>query len=104
MSNPEDHRCGGAVLIAVSVDLEPKCKLLRVGDFIPRHKPWSHRTKSVRRFSLDPLSAALKLKFAFRQIIDDAVARDMAKRIRPFYVTCILTNHYTEFHLPVGLF
>src|SRR5215216_4226108 len=103
MSDPEDHRCGGAVLIAASIDLEPQCEILRVGDFVPRHQPGSRRTKSIRRFSLDPLAAALELKFAFRQIIDDAIARDMTKRIGFLYVTGILANHHTEFHLPVGL-
>src|SRR5215216_4246418 len=104
MSYPEDHRCGGAVLIAVPIDLEPECKVLRVVDFISRHQPWSHRTESIRRFSLHPLSAALELKFAFRQIIDDAVARDMAKRILFLHVTCFLTDHHTEFYFPVCFF
>ena len=65
----------------MAVDLEPHAKVLRIGDFVPGHKPRPDRPERIGRLAFDPLPGPLGLEFAFGHIVDHAIARHVIERI-----------------------
>src|ERR1700676_1747385 len=77
----EDHGRGRAGLAALAVDVEPHREFLHVGNLVPGDQPRADRAERVVRFALGPLSAALLLEIAFRDVIADAVAGDVVEGV-----------------------
>jgi len=78
----KDHGFGIAVLTNLAIDFQSQVQVLRIGYFIFCHHPRAQRTKSIAAFALVPLAGvAFELKFAFRDIIDDAITRHIIKSI-----------------------
>jgi len=74
--NPKDHCACVAVLVTMTVNVEPQGERLRVGNIIARDEPRPDRTKGIATLAFDPLSATLELKGAFGDVIDDNVPGD----------------------------
>src|SRR5436305_1580631 len=99
----EHHRLRAAVLEAAAVHVEPHRQRLRICDLVARDEPRPDRAEGVAALALVPLPAPLELVLAFRDVVDDAVARDMRQRIGLGDVARLAADHDTELHLPVGL-
>ena len=75
-ADAEDHRGGGAVLVALAVDFEPEFQVLRVGNFVARYQPGADWAERVATLSFGPLAAAVLLEGALGDVVGDAVAGD----------------------------
>src|SRR5262245_41393456 len=103
LRDAEDHRARVAVLVALAVDLEPDAQLLRVGHLVARHEVGPDRPERVAALALDPLTAALELEMALREIVDDAVAGDVLQRALGLDVLGARADDDAELDLPVDL-
>src|SRR5262245_46116912 len=79
--NAKHHRLRGAVLITMSVDLEPEAQVLAINHFVARDEPRTNRTERVRALAFHPLTGAFELKRALGEIIDDAESGDVRERV-----------------------
>ena len=103
MCHAIDHGGGGAVLIALAIDLQPHRQVLRVRHLVARGEPWADGAEGVARLALGPLALVLDLELALGDVVGDAVARDMIQRVRLRHVLGGLADDDTQFDLPVGL-
>src|SRR6516164_3197305 len=65
IAETENHSPTGSVLVAVPINLQPHLQILRIRNLITSDQPGTDRTKRVRRFSFDPLTAAFQLEHTF---------------------------------------
>src|SRR5689334_2408760 len=101
--DPEDEVGGVAVLHSLAVDLGPQCEVTRVGHLVGSDDPRTDRGESVGALALGPLPAAIHLKFAFGNIVNDAVASDVFGRVVSRDIPRQGADHDAELNLPVGL-
>src|SRR3546814_1066411 len=83
----EDPGAGIAILEAFPIDIKPHAQVLRVGNLIGRHQPGAYWAEGIAAFTLVPGAAALYLVFAFRYVVDHAIASHIVQRLRFFYIT-----------------
>src|SRR5262252_3572786 len=79
--DPENQIDGVAVLHPPTVDLGPQRKLAGVGHFVGGDHPRPDRPEGVGTLAFGPLPAAFHLKFALRDIVDDAIPGDVLGRV-----------------------
>src|SRR6266699_3040958 len=77
----EDHGRGRSPLATLAVDVEPHRQFLHVRNLVLGDKPRAERTERVMRLALGPLPQALDLKVALGDVVADAIAGDVIKRI-----------------------
>lgn len=98
----ENHRRGGAVLIAVAIDFEPHFEVADITSFIRRYQPRTDGAEGVETFTLVPCAAFFGLPCAFGNVIDDAVARDVGHGVGFVNVTATFADNDAKFDFPVG--
>src|SRR3546814_9836143 len=86
MGYVEDHGAGIAILEAFPIDIKPHAQVLRVGNLIGRHPPGAYWAEGIAAFTLVPGAAALYLVFAFRYVVDPALASHIVQRSLFFYI------------------
>src|SRR6266540_6924959 len=79
LRDAEHHGARVAGLHALAVDLERHAERLRVADLVGGDEPGADRARGVEALALVPLRGR-HLEGALRDIVDDAVARDVAER------------------------
>src|SRR5204862_3062131 len=77
----EDHGPGIAGLALLPVHVEPHVELLHVLDLVFGDEPRPERAERLAALALGPLSAALGLEVALRDVVADAVAGDDIERV-----------------------
>src|SRR3954453_13106074 len=100
---PENHRLGIAGLHPLAIDVEPHVKRLRVSQLVCRDENGSNRAEGVEAFALVPGAAALKLIFALRHIVHEAIACNIVQRLMFLDVTGRPAHDDAEFNLPIAL-
>src|SRR5690606_30656452 len=103
MLHRKDHGLGGAILIAMPIDLQPEPQVLRIRDLIAGHQVGADGAEGVMALALHPLSATLRLKFPLGNIVHDAVAGHIVERLFFRDVLGLLADDEGQFDLPVGL-
>ena len=76
---------------------------MHVRNFIGRDEPWTNGTEGVVGLALGPLSAALDLEVALRDVVADRVACDMLQRVGFGDVLGLGADNDCELHFPVQL-
>src|SRR5262249_14646281 len=99
----KDQISGIAVLPPLAVDLGPQRQLAGIGNLVGGNQPRPGRTEGVGALALGPLPAALDLKLALGDIVDDAIAGDMLAGVRLRDVTSEAADNDTELDLVIGL-
>src|SRR5260370_3403035 len=77
----KDHLVGVALLHGLAVDREPKARRFDARRILGRHQPRPEGAECLVTLALYPLSAAIDLAVAFRDIVADAVARHERHRL-----------------------
>src|SRR3546814_14171299 len=77
---------------------------MRVGNLNGRHQPGAYLAEGIAAFTLVPGAAALYLVFAFRYVVDHAIASHIVQRLRFFYITRLAAYDHAQLDFPVGLY
>ncbi len=65
----------------LAVDLGPQRELAGIGHLVGGDQPRADRAEGVGALALGPLAAALDLKLALGDVVDDAIAGDVLARV-----------------------
>src|SRR6202007_810190 len=68
------------------------------------NQPRAYWTEGIGALAFYPLARTLELKGTFGNVVDDAIAGNVRKRLRFFHILSGLANDHPKLDLPVRLF
>jgi len=101
--NAENHSLRAAGLHPLVVNIEPHLEGLGTSQFVCSDENRSNRTEGVETLALVPGPTALKLIFALRHVVNQAIARNVVQRFALLDVAGRPADDDAEFNLPVAL-
>src|SRR5207245_7163329 len=94
----EDHLAGVAVLAALAVHRRPQRHGLRIAGLVGGDEPRARRPERVGALALGGRAAVLHLERALGDVVHQAVAGDVAKRLRLVDIARVAPEHDAELH------
>ena len=101
--DPEDHGARIAGLAALAVDRQPEIECLRIRHLVGGHQPWAAGREGVVAFPFRPLPIHFDLIGAFRDVVQHAIARDVAQRLRFGHMPAGPADDERQLHFPIQL-
>ena len=100
----KDHCPGIAILITLTVNLQPHIKIIYVFNLIFCYQPWADWSEGVTTFSLVPLTTAnFHLETAFRHIIYNAITSYVVLGVCFIDINTRLAYDNAQFYFPIQL-
>ena len=99
----EDHGAGVAVLVAVSIHLQPHVEDAGVGNLVLRRDPGADGRERVGALALDPLAGASELELPLGDVVDQAVAGNVVEGVVFLDVARARADDDSQLDLPVAL-
>src|SRR3954471_24176353 len=93
----EHHRARIAALHLLPIHFQQHVERLRIPDLVGRDEPRADRPGRIEALALVPLRSR-HLEAALRDVVDDAIARDMRERRGVIDITRLRTDYDTELY------